>query len=576
MCSVIEIKNADEYYIRYHSPESMDMTNGDKKKKKSGKDKSAVDEVTSDRCSSTESTTLPSMKAVAGSSTTGSSAAGNNAAGSGSEDGNTTSCTSGHQSDVARAASPPSSKVPVTDEDIIKDLIKNKLIKGPDQSGMSSGHQAVSAEVTSDRGSSAGSSVEDAVAKRFQVLPPDGNTKVTQGNVPITVNSHIPASPHRLVKATNTTATAQKTDAGTQMDAQQQKEVQKVVTRGQVSPRQEVTSVDAGGKFETTKENVTEEIERRRLASEQKRLISESKSLIVTKETTIVKKEVSKSKKESVSKLPVFLQESQRPVVKPVQTKSSIPVPTTSPSKKKSSILKKVSSMSGAKDHKTTDQPKQVKDHVIESMVKAVEEKEKSNGRKLSLKREKKKDKMELKSERDESKERSKSTKRSFLTKKKSSQSTSVSDTELSKPDKTRLKTPDTGHKQANEPKLAKKKPRSTLDKNLVKKCLSMDRIDQMFHKRTPSETAVDPLNLHHPRFSKHGKGVRADVIRDGTSSCVSEGEASHKTHIIKKTKDGYVVFGPGKKWNYSNGKHSKRLVGGQMCKSVEPKTVHQ
>ena len=510
MCSVIEIKNADEYYIRYHSPESMD-TNG----KEDDKAAKKPEEVTSDRCSSAESTLGLKQKDNACSS----------------EDGNTTSCTSGHQSDIARTTP---SKSPTTDEEIIRDLVKNKLLKTAHETDAKDG---VPQEVTSDRGSSAGSSTDEAESKRFEVMKPADKADQNAEKVPITVNSHIPASPQRLVKATTPMS-----DAGTQMESIGQQEKQP--SDNQTKSLDEKAPGNQSLNESPKKENVTEEIERKRKASENERIKVEGKNPIIVKRETLtqsgvfITREVSTIKKESISKLPVFLQDHQRPVVKS-PSKSSIPVLTAnkSPVKKKTSILKKVSSMS-SKDSKkkpAPPTPEATSTKPLESKPKE----EKSPSRKLSLRKEKNKEKDPQK-EVTESKNRDKSTKKSFL--KKRSPKIPSSDTETLK---------DSGEADIK----VKKKPRSSLDKKMVKKCLSMDRIDQMFHKKTSSENraVIDPLNLHHPRFHKPARGV--DFIRDGTSSVVSASPYAEAQHIVKKTKDGYVVFGPGKKWSYANGK---------------------
>ncbi len=84
MCSVIEIKNANEYYIRYHGPESMQQQQqnadgssppsnaGDKTDQKSKSDSSGVSGVDSHTTTTTATTTPGFVEGDGTSSETGS------------------------------------------------------------------------------------------------------------------------------------------------------------------------------------------------------------------------------------------------------------------------------------------------------------------------------------------------------------------------------------------------------------------------------------------------------------------------------------------------------------------------
>ena len=72
----------------------------------------------------------------------------------------------------------------------------------------------------------------------------------------------------------------------------------------------------------------------------------------------------------------------------------------------------------------------------------------------------------------------------------------------------------------------------------------------------------MDSLDLHHPRlfYQKPGRGVRADIIREGGgSSVVSDGSSTVVLkHMIQRTQDGkQLVFSPAAKPN------------GKICLSV-------
>ena len=118
MCSVIEIKNNDEYYIRYHSPDSMETSTADKK--------------------GIQAKTTSTIKAEA--------------AHSGSDDGtNTTSGDSGHQRDILSN----SPKSQIDDEQVVNEFIDTRLRKQDHSfNNMKRKNINKDVDVTSDRGSS--------------------------------------------------------------------------------------------------------------------------------------------------------------------------------------------------------------------------------------------------------------------------------------------------------------------------------------------------------------------------------------------------------------------------------------
>ena len=292
---------------------------------------------------------------------------------------------------------------------------------------------------------------------------------------------------------------------------------------------------------------------------------------ILTKETKVLTNSrhqvLSTKKEETVNKIPVFLEEYQRPAKKSTDTPSKIPTPTktTKDKKKGSSLLKKVSSSLGSKSSDNTKPPAAPTNKDSPSNTK--EEKKKSSSR-LSLRKSKKKDSRESPEKVSDDPrgmgQRSKSSgsiKRTFLLKKR----TCASDTEV---------TIDSQTEELKEATRTKKRTR--LDKAKVKKAMSMDRID--FFKKHPhsgqdidSGVVVDSLDLHHPRlfYHKPGRGVRADIIRrDG--SVVSEpggGDSSVVLkHMIQNTQDGKRLqfFSP-----KSNGKKQKFVL---QCKDTNQK----
>ena len=191
MCSVIEIKNNDEYYIRYHSPDSMDNadTKGAPPSQNAKNDKEQVVH-------------------------------------SGSDDGtNTSSADSGHQRELST-----SPKGHVADEQELNELINTNLKRQITPFGeMKKGNIDKDVDVTSDRGSSE-LSIDEKKQNAVKSLNTARSDKLDRSdrnvnyhskgndadveNVPITINSHIPATPDTLVSPKVIT-----NDTGTQMES---------------------------------------------------------------------------------------------------------------------------------------------------------------------------------------------------------------------------------------------------------------------------------------------------------------------------------------------------------------------
>jgi hypothetical protein len=227
MCSVIEIKNSDEYYIHYHSPESLEPSmeaaalaaaaTADKNKKQQQLQEKAEEDNNKDckirqeqqqkkKVDATTTTTLAKKFIEDGASSL-------------SEDG-----TSGHQSDKDYSVGEMMSSAPTAE------------FNGSEE-GKGTHPKFMMQEVTSDRCSSLegedDSNTDQAKSKEDDLEDDEDKTGVSplssatsnlhhQSEVPITVNSHIPTSPVRPIMAAAFAAAAAKadtSDSSTQMVA---------------------------------------------------------------------------------------------------------------------------------------------------------------------------------------------------------------------------------------------------------------------------------------------------------------------------------------------------------------------
>ena len=357
-----------------------------------------------------------------------------------SDDGNnTSSCTSGHQSEATVTGRRSESKSPEATTGSpevkggqIEDLKEVLLLKDMESKKKEA---SPTGEVTSDRGSSAASSSIDEAQSRS---PPKAKNEAeeTRQNVNITVNSHIPASPKRQVVKMieklekHQASLAEKTDAGTQMESLKQrledKKDHSLTDREDKTQNKEAKSENLGNLVKEVEDMIQD-------VKEVKREVRTKNQMLTTQSTkaplhfkpsalTSVKRE------ETSNQLPVFLEEHQprpckssnnSPKKAEQEAKSKIPsmgnkhsAKDVSNNKKKStSILKKMSSLgsksnsdrqkskSNAKSAATEIKPKTSTNwEKFEVGNSAVGEKsenteiKKSNSSRLSLRKAKKRD----------------------------------------------------------------------------------------------------------------------------------------------------------------------------------------
>ena len=179
MCSVIEIKNADEYYIHYHSPESL-MINPAEKMDNNTKIKSHLkdSEVTSDRGSSAS----PSLE---------------------DED-----------QDHMKNNSKNNSKIPVRNGNKKKSPAPQPPKKAGKNPFLEDEREAEQQEKTKK-------------VKKSALPRPRSTSNLSRSceNVPITVNSHIPADPARHVNGSAAAKKVNKVTAETGTQVEDSKEV---------------------------------------------------------------------------------------------------------------------------------------------------------------------------------------------------------------------------------------------------------------------------------------------------------------------------------------------------------------
>jgi hypothetical protein len=230
MCSVIEIKNNDEYYIRYHSPDSMVENSITNKKEKQPE----------------HNTSTFNREATH----------------SGSDDGtNTTSGDSGHQRDIL--SNSPKSQIEEHIMDEFPDT-RQKQNDGHSFDVLKDGKINKDADVTSDRGSSE-ESIIDGKEKVIGSFPETDATKPLSSksqkkyphssnnsnnnrgasieNVPITINSHIPASPERVLSQKTLTH-----DTGTQIESIEERTSNSSTSPDKVRKNVSSFSINANGR----------------------------------------------------------------------------------------------------------------------------------------------------------------------------------------------------------------------------------------------------------------------------------------------------------------------------------------
>ena len=197
MCSVIEIKNSDEYYIHYHSPESLEPGSMAGKPPETGKVGKGEDKIPE------EGVATPKRFLEDGAS---------------SEDG-----TSGHQSDKD---SSPSDKRPEKEEGNGEADPRLLLSKQEVTSDRCSSLEGEDESNSSQCKSKDHEDLDDDLIRASSGTTASGSSAIHLPEVPITVNSHIPATPDRpqLVTAASavpaaTPKAAETSDSSTQVSS---------------------------------------------------------------------------------------------------------------------------------------------------------------------------------------------------------------------------------------------------------------------------------------------------------------------------------------------------------------------
>ena len=571
MCSVIEIKNNDEYYIRYHSPDSMvENTVADKNGKKS------------------EKSLLIKRDAPH----------------SGSDDGtNTTSGDSGHQRDVLSNSPKSQMEEPVVDEfgmprqnDATFDLLKNSSIRKKD------------VEVTSDRGSSEESIIEEKGKDNSGMEGKDksgnnarkrgakyhstnnNNSTVSIEKVPITINSHIPASPERVINQKTVTH-----DTGTQMgslddtskisygNAKPSKNITRSISNennlGKTSNQDNVKDIkpkeslivqsqdgyvdknlatkpphsrkevlqhqmkNDNGELQTLVDNELrlDHLIQSPNASELQQ-ISHSHENVISKKSFMCRSSSSNNQDTEASVIPTRLEEKQK---SSIPKQSSIPIlikTEISPRKKLSSLIGSSKCSTDGKDKGDKKEHKKNKSSSGSSLDENTN-KEQSSSRKGLIKTNAKQKKKNESNKKGDSNKNSKISPIVALSnqckngfgKRKTKNLENLSD-----------KTNDVKSK-SDSANSSKNGNEGKKDKLPVKKSYSMDSIGDIYKSLPKTEQTLRKDHKPDLHYSQNQIDIQKSFFEQ------------HPHAVLKaaKTKDGYTVYGSGKKWTLASGKYT-------------------
>ena len=564
MCSVIEIKNKDEYYIRYHSPDSMEnldpAKNGDNSWKQNDEGEGGKHEGGKDK---------------------------EQLFGGSEDDSNTTSGDSGHQRDSPKSHTNFSS----------------------DGGGKAMGENSdKEVDITSDRGSLEGSNFDEKEEKECHdaanftnSVKNSENTYLGNANkyhpskskgggnvekVPITINSHIPASPERLVNK----AKLPTNDTGTQMETLIQStslnktgyskpdserknsdELEHITKKynksrsdkDQVNKGQHQSTLNDGASGKKTEVSTKSSLYQQLNESELNVLMSSYKvqrqgnekikkeSHLISSTTTAPAR--SQNKSNSFLGLPIQLQEGQKPAT--TQSKpSSIPIlikKEGSPKRKLSSLLQRSKSYIDERNEtqqKTDNDREKSKYNDDYSDTKEKTSKEKNSGRKKSIKGEANEKKKGELGRKIDSKTNSKILPFISYQYKNGFGKKMENKAEVDTQSNIEMKSSKKQHE-------AKKKSGGIKDKKaLVKKSYSMDSIDDL-QRTLPGGGGggVDGASVYCGPYEKNNNLHQSTNRIDIENSFFEK----HPHAVLKaqKTKDGYTVYGSGKKWTLKNGK---------------------
>ena len=606
MCSVIEIKNNDEYYIRYHSPDSMvEHSLADKKDQKDHENNNSKEQTIKDR-------------------------AGSNSGGS--DDGtHTTSGDSGHQRDIL--SNSPKSQ---TEDQLINELTAEKCGNHRPYDFLKSRNKDV--DVTSDRGSSEESIIDgkermnannpDAdVSKRKTKYNRAANNKKAQNRrsasiekVPITINSHIPASPERLISQQKTLTH----DTGTQIESAfeetssncvaddvleetnatisssdnyghtnpigQDKEKENKQARNdsllqrddrftdndQEFQKQEINALKQGNANIENKNGISRALDTHLVSNSkflkspgmdikpgQNQQMSSNLKDGVKKKSFLCRSSANhKNKGTSSSVLPIQLEEKHKDSSSSILKQSNIPILI----KKETSTKRKLSSLMGNSSSKSSTN-NDCKDKNVKKEIK----KSKSNS--------------DISLDANSNKSRKGSTKSNAQNEKKKTDSNGKEregqTTKISKISpiaalsnqckngfgKKKNKNPlDANHDKEHDNKPLSKKKNSSEDKKndkdnkkdkmVVKKSFSMDSIGDIYKSNPKNDPELPSKRLDHREHSFHHSQSQIDQYQQQLPDQQSFFE-QHPHAVLKaaKTKDGYTVYGSGKKWTLDGGK---------------------
>ena len=570
MCSVIEIKNNDEYYIRYHSPDSMVENSIIDKKEKQPKNP-------------------PSRK--------------QEAPHSGSDDGtNTTSGDSGHQRDIL--SNSPKSQI----EDQLVNEFSNTRSKDRassfDISKDRSTHR--DADVTSDRGSSEESiidgkqkindrvldldSAELVSSKRKTGYRSNNNRGASIEKVPITINSHIPASPERLLSqktATHDTGTQIETPEGKSDDSSSPVKSRKrpsnnVLTKSGpnkhvdqdnakdnkpsenlVQPRDENT--DKNQEIRTAETNLRNQLQQvdimkngtqemqRNSCTDLRNLPGTTQSICKTGEfqhmsnaqegfnkKSFLCRSSTNNQIKGASFLPVQLEEKVGKNSSPISKKSSIPIlikKEVSPRRKLSSLISSSKCTTDRKDKSIKKEQKKGKSNNSGVILTENTNKEKTSSRKESIK---------INASEKKKKDSNEKGGGEFIKISKISPIIALSNQCKNGFGKRKNKSVDRNN-MTNIPTEndSRNKYGEMKDKMIVKKSYSMDSIGDIYKSIPQNEPGLRKDKIQEVHYSQNQIDVEKSFFDQ------------HPHAVLKaaKTKDGYTVYGSGKKWTIGTGK---------------------
>ena len=610
MCSVIEIKNNDEYYIRYHSPDSMvENSLPDKKEEKHSENGNVTDAIIKDRHGINSG---------------------------GSDDGtHTTSGDSGHQRDIL--SNSPKSQ---TEDQLISELKTERNEDHVPYNFFKARNKDV--DVTSDRGSSEESIIDGKErmntnnpqtdpAKRKTKYHRSTNNKKSQNRrsasiekVPITINSHIPASPERLISQQKTVTH----DTGTQMENTfeetstnrvvnnilleanptvstsdnyghtkpigQDNEKENKQAKNDILPQRDDRNTDNDQKLQEQEANAHQKenpiIEKRNGISNIDATIATNTKYLLdpgmdTKSSVISQLKPPSNSKEGLKKksflcrssannknngasssvLPIQLEEKNKSSSSSSLLKqSNIPILI----KKEASPKRKLSSLMGNAGSKSSTN-NDSKDKNVKKVIK----KSKSNSD-ISL------DANTNKSRKGSTKSNAKNEKKKIESSKKEGETTTTKISKISPIvalsnqckngfGKKKNKNPsDTNHeKETGDKPLSKTKNSSNdkksdkNDKMVVKKSYSMDSIGDICKSNPKNDPGLLSKALYQTEHSFHHSQSQIDHYPHHSSDQQTFFE-QHPHAVLKaaKTKDGYTVYGSGKKWTLDSGKSKKTI----------------